>query len=282
VAPPFALSSTAGDVLLAVVILIATVIVARVVDRLLSRRGGGLTRRLSRQMSAADATRMRVARRLIVAAILFVGIAAALVQLPEVGTLARGLLASAGITAIIVGFAARSVLANLVAGVMVALAQPIRLGDEVSVDDVTGCVEEMTLTYTYIRTPDNRRVMIPNEQLASKVIHNFSIVDEASGVAADFVVPAAAPLADVTRVAAEEARAVNRLPEREPTLAVLELGPDDVKLRATVWGPDKPAADAAAADLRLRLAERLKAEGLVPGGSETAGRTGGRRGGGAA
>ncbi len=268
--PVVALSSTAGDVLRAVVILIATLIVARVVDRLLSRHGGGLTRRLSRQMSAAEATRMRVARRLIVAAILFVGIAAALVQLPEVGTLARGLLASAGITAIIIGFAARSVLANLVAGVMVALAQPVRLGDEVTIDDISGCVEEMTLTYTYIRAPDNRRVMIPNEQLASKVIHNFSIVDAASGAAADFVVPAAAPLADVTRVAGEQARAANRLAGREPTLAVLELGPDQVKLRATVWGADKPAADAAAADLRLRLAERLKAEGLVPGGSEAA------------
>ncbi len=238
-----------------------TIAVAVVVDRLLRDHGGGVSRAISRTLPVADETRLRVARRLVVAVIVFVGVMAALVVLPEVGTLARGLLASAGITALIVGFAARSVLANLVSGIIVALAQPVRIGDHVAIDDLEGVVEEVRLTYSYIRAADDSRIVIPNEQLASKVIRNFTIVDEASAAAVDFVVPAAAALADVRREALDAAAAFSRgrSPDRQPSLAVTELGADAVKLRLTVWQETKADADRAAAGLRFALQERLAA-----------------------
>jgi small-conductance mechanosensitive channel len=264
---PLAAGATTSDVIRAVVYLVLTFVVAEVVDRLMRSHGGGISRAISRKLPAADETRMRVARRLVVAAIVFVGVLAALVQLPEVGTLARGLLASAGITALIVGFAARSVLANLVSGVIVALAQPVRIGDYVAIDEWQGTVEEVRLTYSYIRADDNSRIVIPNEQLGSKVIRNFTIVDEASAAAVDFVVPAAAALADVRREALEVAAAFShgRSPDRHAALAVTELGADLVHLRLTVWQESKPDADRAAAGLRFALEERLKAAGLEAG-----------------
>ncbi len=266
--PPLAAGATTSDVIRAVVYLVLTFVAAGIVDRLMQRHGGGISRAISRKLPAADETRLRVARRLVVATIVFVGIMAALVQLPEVGTLARGLLASAGITALIVGFAARSVLANLVSGVIVALAQPVRIGDYVAIDEWQGTVEEVRLTYSYIRADDNSRIVIPNEQLGSRVIRNFTIVDPASAATVDFVAPAAAPLADVRREALEVAAAFScgRSPDRQPSVTVTELAADTVRLRLTVWQDAKPDADRAAAGLRFALEERLKAAGLAPGG----------------
>jgi small-conductance mechanosensitive channel len=264
-APIVAASTT--QVVHAVVYLALTIAVALLVDRLLNDRGGGISRAIARTLPAADETRLRVARRLVVAAIVFIGVMAALVQLPEVGTVARGLLASAGITALIVGFAARSVLANLVSGVIVALAQPVRIGDYVAIDDLEGTVEEVRLTYSYIRAADNSRIVIPNEQLASKVVRNFTIVDEASAAAVDFAVPATVALADVRRAALDVAAAFSRgrSPDRLPSLAVTELGVDAVHLRLTVWQDSKADADRAAAGLRFALEERLAGLGAAAG-----------------
>jgi small conductance mechanosensitive channel len=266
--PLFAAAATTGDLVKTFAILVATFVVAAIVDRVLRDHGGGLTRAISRKLPAADETRLRVARRLIVAAIMFVGVMWALRELPEIRTLASGLLASAGITALIVGFAARSVLANLVSGIIVALAQPVRIGDYVAIDEWQGTVEEVRLTYSYIRADDNSRIVIPNEQLGSRVVRNFTIVDEASTAAIDFVVPAAAALADVRREALAAAAGFSRgrSTERQPALAVTELGADVVHLRLTVWQESKQEADRAAAGLRFALDERLKEAGLGPGG----------------
>lgn len=247
----------------ALVYFIATLIVAWIVDWALASRGGGVTHRLSKNLPPAGKTRLRLARRLIVAAILFVGTAAALFRLPQVGPLARAMLASAAFMAVVVGIAARSALANPLAGIAIAITQPVRLGDYVTIGDTSGTIEEVGLTYTYIRTSDNRRVVIPNEQLASTIVHNYTIVDEASAAAVDFVVPPAAALADVSSLALEEAARFNDdALDRRPGLTVTGLDLEGAHLRVTVWAADKPAADRAASDLRATLADRLRDAGV--------------------
>jgi len=269
---PIAAGATTSEIVAAVVYLLLTFAVAAIVDRLLQDHGGGVTRAISRKLPAADETRLRMARRLVVAAIIFVGVMWALTRLPEVRTLARGLLASAGITALIVGFAARSVLANVVSGIIVALAQPVRIGDYVAIDEWEGTVEEVRLTYSYIRAEDNSRIVIPNEQLGSKVVRNFTLVDEASAAVVEFVVPASASLAEVRREALDVAAGFSRggSPDRQPSLTVTELAADAVHLRLTVWQDSKHDADRAAAGLRFALDERLKAAGLIAGGAASA------------
>jgi small-conductance mechanosensitive channel len=269
---PLAAGATTGELVSSILLLVVTFVVAGIVNRLMERHGGGITRLLSSKLPAADETRMRVARRLIVAAIIFVGVMAALVKLPEVGSVARGLLASAGITALIIGFAARSVLANLVSGIIVALAQPVRIGDYVTIDEWEGTIEEVRLTYSYIRAEDNSRIVIPNEQLGSKVIRNFTIMDETSAAVVEFVVPVSAALGVVRREALDVAAAFSRgrSRERQPTLAVTELAADTVRLRLMIWQESKPDADRAAAGLRFALEERLRAVALGSGAGEPA------------
>ena len=85
------------------------------------------------------------------------------------------MLASAAIIAGVIGIAARAPIANLVSGIMIAFSQPVRLNDYISVDGEFGTVEQISLIYTYIRTADGRRVVIPNEAFAMKAVHNYSM-----------------------------------------------------------------------------------------------------------
>ena len=75
----------------------------------------------------------------------------ALLTIPAFATVAGGLLASSAVVALIIGFAAQSTLSNFVAGILIAIAQPLRIGDQVEVGGESGTVEEIGLTYTFIR-----------------------------------------------------------------------------------------------------------------------------------
>ena len=96
-------------------------------------------------------TRLRLVRRLIFASIVLIGIMLALSQFEEVKRVATGLLASSAVLGLVVGFAARQTLANGVAGMLLAITQPIRIGDLVTFEGESGTVEDVRLTYTFIR-----------------------------------------------------------------------------------------------------------------------------------
>ncbi len=84
---------------------------------------------------------------------------------------------------------------------MIALTQPLRLGDWVEIDGVGGTVEEITLIYTFIRTDDNARLVIPNEKLASDTIRNSTIRSPAKYAQVTVQVPPATDLGSLLAVA---------------------------------------------------------------------------------
>jgi small-conductance mechanosensitive channel len=249
---------------------VGTLLLAKIVDWLLERYDRGLSKVLRRELSAAELSRLQVARRLAVAAILFVGIALALWQLPGVGAFARAMLASAGIAALVFGLAARSVLANFVSGLILAFSQPLRIGDYVAIDGDAGTVEEIRLTYTHIRTADNRRVLIPNDLLATKVIQNYSIREELSAVTVEVEVPVDAPIAEVCGVVLDIGRELeDDTLGRPAALEVAEVTVDGVRLKLTLWAVSRPAAADRAAVARRRIAEKLQAAGLLTSASSS-------------
>jgi small conductance mechanosensitive channel len=146
-------------------VLAIAMVAAMVVDRRLARR----------QLTPETATRYRVLRRTLMSSIVAVGFLSALLVIPQVRAVAGGLLASSAVIGLVVGLASQRTLGNFVAGILIAFSQPLRLGDRVEVDDVTGTVEEIGLTYTFIRALDGARLVIPNEKLASDTILNFTI-----------------------------------------------------------------------------------------------------------
>jgi small-conductance mechanosensitive channel len=122
-------------------------------------------------------TRLRFLRRLAVLAVLLVLAFVALAQFTGLKSLAAGVLASGALVAAIVGFAARQTLANLIAGVMLTIAQPLRIGDAVTIEGESGTVEDVRLNYTVVRGTDGRRMFVPNERLAAGILHNDTILD---------------------------------------------------------------------------------------------------------
>src|SRR5437762_4784730 len=147
------------------VVLLLTVVVARLIDRRIARR----------QLTPEAMTRYRVLRRGVVSTIIFVGLLTALLVIPQVRAVAGGLLASSAVLGIIIGFASQRTLGNFVAGLLIAFNQPVRLGDDVVIEDTEGIVEEIGLIYTFVRTRNGDRLVIPNEKLASDTIRNSTI-----------------------------------------------------------------------------------------------------------
>src|SRR5438477_10838181 len=147
------------------VVLVATAVLARVIDRRIARR----------ELSREAMTRYRVLRRSVTTVIVFIGLLSALLVIPQVRAVAGGLLASSAVLGIVVGFASQRTLGNFVAGLLIAFTQPLRLGDNVVIEDTAGTVEEIGLIYTFVRTENGDRLVIPNEKLASDTIRNSTI-----------------------------------------------------------------------------------------------------------
>jgi small-conductance mechanosensitive channel len=129
------------------------------------------------QVSRSTRTRLRFLRRLLFLVVVLVLVAIALSQFTELKRLATGILASTAVLAAIVGFAAQHTIANMVAGVQLAVSQPIKIGDRVSFQDVDGRVTDITLSYTYVDPGDGTAVVIPNQLLVEGIVHNLSTED---------------------------------------------------------------------------------------------------------
>ena len=198
-------------------------------------------------------TRLRLVQRLVYAVILVVGVSVALSQFDAVRSISRALLTSGAIAAAVLGFAARQTLANVVAGLMLAVTQPLRLGDRIVFEDITGTVEDVTLSYTFLRSLSGERVAIPNEKLAAGILRNDTLDAPPLSVEADVWI---APDADV-------AKAVALLGD----VVVAEATPEGIRLTVSDGEAPAPERGRRANALRARALARLHGEGMLPGGA---------------
>ncbi len=162
-------SAAAFTLIIALVAAWAVDLVLRGVERRLAARSGLAS------LDASGHTRLRVVRRLVFALIVGTGVFLALLQFDSFDRLASAALASGALISAVVGFAARDSLGNAVAGVALAVSQPIRVGDVVTIGDVRGTVEDVTLSTTWLRTPDGSRHIVPNQVVTTSAIRNDTI-----------------------------------------------------------------------------------------------------------
>src|SRR6476469_6964435 len=226
-----------------VVVMVVTIVVARLIDRRIARR----------DLPPEAITRYRVLRRSITTTIIFVGLLSALLVIPQVRAVAGGLLASSAVIGIVIGFASQRTLGNFVAGLLIAFNQPLRLGDNVVIDNTEGTVEEIGLIYTFVRTEGGDRLVIPNEKLASDTIRNSTIRSREKVAEISLQVPLGQDLGAV----------VDRL---QTIAGDGEVFVADVAGSATVTvrapASDRPSAERLERELRLRAYEVLRAEGV--------------------
>jgi small conductance mechanosensitive channel len=224
-------------------VLLVTILVARLVDRRLARR----------ELPAGAVTRYRVLRRSVLTLIVFVGLLSALLVIPQVRAVAGGLLASSAVLGIVVGFASQRTLGNFVAGLLIAITQPLRLGDDVVVEDTQGVVEEIGLIYTFVRTENGDRLVIPNEKLASDTIRNSTIRSREKVAEIILQVPLGKDVGAVVD------RLGSAIEDAEVFVSDL-VGNATVVVRARA--EDERAAERLERQLRLRAHEALRAEGV--------------------
>ncbi len=250
------------------IVLAVVLAVLWAVDWLLRRKGRQWTARLPEEDRAVLQTRYRLLRRAALALVVFAGACALLFTSSVTRQAAQTVLASSAVVGIVVGFAARSTLANFIAGIMIAVNQPLRIGDRVCVGDADGVVEDIGLSYTRLRTSENARILIPNEQLASSTVKNLTIVDPTQLAQVRVTAPLAA---DPERLRALLADAALAAPGRAPDLplpgvSVSELGESSAVYTVSVWAADAAAAGQAAAWLREQALARLADEGVLAAG----------------
>ena len=119
-------------------------------------------------------TQTRVLARIAHGAVMLAGLAFVLMTFPRARQFGASLLASAGVAGLVVGIAARSVFGNLIAGLQIALAQPIRIDDVLIVEGEWGRVEEITSTYVVMKLWDERRLVVPLQWFIEHPFQNWT------------------------------------------------------------------------------------------------------------
>lgn len=140
-----------------------------------------------------------------------------------------------GISGVAIGFAFRDILQNFLAGILILLTEPFRLGDQIVVGNYEGTVEEIETRATLIRTYDGRRVVIPNSNLFTEsVIVNTAF--EKRRLQYDIGIGYGDDIANARTVILEALRGVHGiLPDPPPEALVVELAGSSVNIRARWW-----------------------------------------------
>jgi small-conductance mechanosensitive channel len=228
------------------VVVIAAFVLAKVADLAMRRV----------QLRAGGETRYRVLRRAVMTSIVVVALLSALLVIPQVRAIAGALLASGAVIAIVVGFASQRTLGNFVAGILIAFTQPLRLGDRVTFGGIEGVVEEITLTYTFIRADDDSRIVVPNEKLASDTIRNATIVHRAQRAEITVQLPLSSDLEHVIGLLDNEVSDQN-----DPEVFVSRLE-EKATITIRALAADPSGAESLQHDLRLRAHRCLRAAGV--------------------
>lgn len=202
--------------------------------------------------------RVKVARQAANFVVLFIGASLALTQFEVVRKLGVSLLASAGVLTVVIGFAAQKSVGNLIAGIQISVAQPIRIGDRVRISDDVGWIEEITLTYVTMKTWDGRRRVFPITFFLDNQFENWTKTSKQKTttvfIHADHRLP-------VERMREEMLRLVQSIPEWDGDVArllVFDTTPQSMQLRATASAEDAGKAFDLGCALREKLMEFLQ------------------------
>ena len=237
-------------------IVAATILASRLVGVLLHGLESSLMDRVDDENRLRSIrTQIAIPKAVLRFVVILLGIALILLQFDVVRSVGMSLLASAGIAGIVIGLAAQRAVSNLLAGVQVALFQPIRIGDAVVVEGEWGWIEEIGLTHVVIKIWDLRRLVVPVSFFLDRTFQNWTRgSSDLLGtvlIYADYTVPVEAVRAELSRFL-EDHPLWDR---RAQGVQVTNLTSDYVELRILV----SAAHGGALWDLRCQVRERMLA-----------------------
>lgn len=198
-------------------------------------------------------TQVQVLRHIVVVIVIIVTVAIMLMTFPSIRHLGESLFASAGVAALVAGLAARTTLTNLLAGVQIALTQPIRIEDVVVVEGEWGWIEEINTTYVVVRIWDLRRLVLPIAYFIEKPFQNWTRTTAnilgTVFVYTDYTVPVEEVRQELQRILKESGMWDGKV----WGLQVTNCSEQTMELRALMSAPDGSAAW----DIRCYVREKL-------------------------
>lgn len=205
-------------------------------------------------------TQVRILKRAVQTLIVIITAASALMTFEVVRQFGVSLFASAGIAGIVVGFAARPLFSSLIAGVQIAMTQPIRIDDAVVVENEWGWIEEITATYVVIKLWDWRRMVVPLSYFMEKPFQNWTR-ETASLIGSVFIhVDYTMPVEEVRQALYRIARESRLWDGNIVNLQMTEAKSDTVELRILVSGRSSPEVFDLRCEIREKLIEVLQRE----------------------
>lgn len=251
-----------------VAILLFTIVVAALIRR-------GIDRAMARaaQNGDHDSTGLVFVKRSLLAVVYLLGGSWALAQVPEFRTMGHSLLAGAGALTVITGLASQQVLGNVMSGILIVLFKPFRINDRITINGMTGTVEDINLREIVLRDVENNRIVIPNSMITSNALVNYQHTDTRVCKKLEIGVGYASDLDRAMAIMVEEAgrhplRIDPRTPEQkakgepEVVVRVTALGDSAVTLTAWVWAKDVADAFVMHCDLLKSLKQRFDAAGV--------------------
>jgi len=241
-------------------IIIAAIILVKIIRRVFRRRESG---------------NFRVLEKFLILVIWIVAVFGILMQITPLKDFAISLLASSGVIAVVLGFAAQESFGNMICGMVLAFTKPFVIGDFIVIqtEGIQGTVEDITLRHTVIKDASNRRVIIPNSVINKSVLETSYDADTRI---CNYLEVSVAYDADIDRAMAimrEETLAhplaldVRTQQDKENgapdvLVRVINLGPSGIDLRAYVWTEDTFSGTQILSDLRHSVKSRFDREGI--------------------
>ena len=203
-------------------------------------------------------TQIGVISNIIIVGIILLTVSFILMTFPSVRQIGVSLLASAGVLGIVLGFAAQKTLGNIIAGIQIAISQPIRLDDAVVVENEWGWIEEITLTYVVVRIWDLRRLVLPISYFIEKPFQNWTRTSADIIGSVFLYVDYTVPMEEVRQ---ELYNILEKSPHWDKKVKVLQVTNTTertVELRALMSAADSPTAWNLRCEVREKLIEFLQ------------------------
>jgi len=205
-------------------------------------------------------TQVRILKRTGIVVVLLMTAGAVLLAFPSVQAYGVSLFASAGAAGLVLGLAARPVLANLIAGIQIALTQPIRIDDVVIIEGEWGWIEEITSTYVVVRIWDLRRLIVPLSHFIEKPFENWTRESAEIIGAVVWHLDYRAPIANMRTKLGDLLKSSPNWDGKVSNLQVVDSGATTITVRALMTARTSPLAWDLRCEIREKMIEWLRAE----------------------
>ena len=248
-----------GAIVYAVVLLVCAVLLTRMMHLAVER---GLARGSHLHV---DRTRVKFISQLAQIIVYIVTFFVYAHLIPALSNLGNAGLASVGVLSVVAGLAAQNTLGNLIAGISLLLYRPFNVGDRLQIAAPTGLetgvIESLNLGYTIIKTDDNRRVVVPNNIMASQTTINLTRDDSRAICSVHVVISFDSDL-DQARAILLEIAASNPKAQKIDGCPVTRLDGSGVELTLSIWCADSLIAGALKCDILEAIKRRFPPQGI--------------------